>query len=250
MYLRTAMAALLLAAPASAGSADGDWTGGFAGFSLGTLRSTGEAERAGYAGDLLTLDVQNGLFPDSIEDADFAAIAGLSVGYNRQRGKLVAGVELDLSISNSEVESGFSRIDPNPDPIFNGVNTITGYETELGGLGTARLRLGYAIGETLVYGTGGVALGGVENRFSLALPELGYSSPDWSEDALRFGYVIGGGIERQVSEAMRVRAEVLHYDLENATVDAADPISFPGQTISYEFDNSGVIGRLGVSFLF
>lgn len=252
MRVIAAAATMLVVSPAIADeqAGAGDWTGPFAGFSVGAMRSSGEATRRDFEGALLTLDVQNGLFPASIDEPDIAALGGIFLGYNHQDGNVIAGIEVDFSLTDSDARAGFSRIDPNPDPVFFGVNTITGYETALDGLATARLRLGYTVGEALLYGTGGIAFGEVENRFTLALPELGYTSPDWSEDGIRVGYIVGAGLEYRITPRIGVRAELLHYDLEDVTVHASDPTNFPGQTIDYEFDNAGQIGRLGVSLAF
>ena len=173
MFVRTMAVAMLACTPALA-QQTADWSGGFVGVSAGALRSTGAASLGDYEGALLELDVSNGLFPEDIDDADVAGIGGLTFGWNRQNGTLVTGVEIDFSLTGSDVENGFAKRDPNPDPIFNGVNTITGYGTELDTLATARLKAGYASGETLFYVTGGLAAGRVKNSFSLELTELGY----------------------------------------------------------------------------
>jgi len=248
MFVRTMIAATLAFTPALA-QEPADWSGGFVGVSAGALRSAGAASLADYGGALLELDVSNGLFPGDIDGADAAAIGGLTFGWNRQNGTFVAGVEIDFALTGSDVRNGFARRDPNPNPTFNGVNTVTGYETELDTLATARLRAGYASGESLFYVTGGLAAGRVRNGFSLELTELGYAN-DWSESGTRFGYVVGAGIERRMSERLSAKLEVMGYDLADATVNAADPAVFPGQTISYEFDNSGVFARIGLNFRF
>ncbi len=97
--------------------------------------------------------------------------------------------------------------------------------------------------------TGGLAAGRVRNGFSLELTELGYAN-DWSASGTRFGYVVGAGIERRMSERLSAKLEVMGYDLADATVNASDPVVFPGQTISYEFDNSGMVARIGLNFGF
>ncbi len=227
-----------------------DWSGSYGGVTFGAIASDGEAERGSFDGPLLSLDVQNGLFPDQIDDMDQSMVGGLTFGFNRQNGNFVSGVEMDLSLADLEVENAFSRVDPSPNPVFNGVNTNTGYDTQLSGFATARLRAGYATGNTLLFATGGVAVSDVENRFSLAIPELGYTSPDWSEDGVRYGFVVGAGVERQVSSRMRIKAEVLRYDLEDANVLAVDPVTFPGESVEYEFQNSGYVARIGVNFAF
>ncbi|WP_424930250.1 outer membrane protein [Amaricoccus tamworthensis] len=259
MFIRTVAAALLVTTPAlaaddtasSMGRAPTTWSGLYGGVTAGALKSDGEASLGDYEGDLITLDVSNGLFPDSIDGSDTSLIGGVTIGYNHQiNDAWVAGVELDLSFGNSDIEHGFARVDPNPDPIFNGVNTVTGYRTELDGLATARVRLGYSFGDTLAYATGGIAAGRVTNSFSLEMTELGYTSPDWNTSGTRFGYVLGAGVEHRMTEAVSIKAEILSYDLKDATVHATDPTNFPGQAIDYEFDNAGVIGRIGLNFRF
>lgn len=231
-------------------SAPADWTGPYAGVTFGAHSSDGEASLDGYGGALLTLDVSNGLFPQEIEDTETGAIGGVTLGYNRQRNAFVGGVEIDFSFGDTSVRHAFSRVDPNPDPVFNGVNTNSGYETDIDGLATARLRAGYAFGNSLVYATGGLALGQVENRFTLEIPELGYASPDWSESGTRVGYVIGAGLEHQMTSRINFKAEVLSYDLKDTTVEARDPTNFPGQSIDYKFDNAGIIARVGLNVRF
>lgn len=248
MFVRTMIAATLAFTPALA-QEPADWSGGYVGGFVGALRSTGAASLGDYQGALLELDVSNGLFPEDIDDAEVAGTGGLTFGWNRQSGALVTGVEIDFALTGSDVENGFARRDPNPDPTFNGVNTVTGYGTELDTLATARLRAGYASGATLFYVTGGLAAGRVRNGFSLELTELGYAN-DWSASGTRFGYVVGAGIERRMSERLSAKLEVMGYDLADATVNASDPVVFPGQTISYEFDNSGMVARIGLNFGF
>ena len=237
--------------PAIAGPAPAvDWTGAYGGLSFGAVRDDGRAERGRTEGDLIALDVSNGLFPGSIDGAETAALGGLTLGYNLRRGGLVGGVELDLSALDGEVELGFSRVDPNPDPLFNGVTTTTGYETETRSLATLRLRAGVARGRSLLYATAGLAAGEVRNAFTLAIPELGYASPGWSEDEVRFGYVLGLGAERRVGARVSVKIEALYYDLEDARIEGTDPGAFPGQRLDYEFANDGVVARVGVNIAF
>lgn len=256
MLVRATTCVMLLATPAfsaellrfdtAAGAVD--WSGRYAGVTFGTVRSDGKATRGGYDGDLLTLDVSNGLFPDSIDESATDAIGGLAVGVNRQRGSTVFGFELDLSLSGLDAQSGFSRVDPGP--VFPGVDTITSYRTEIDRLATARLRAGYAQGRMLFYGTAGLALGHVENSFTLALPQIGYSSPDWNEEGYRLGYVFGAGVEGKLTPRVSLKAEILRFDLEDSEVDASDEQNFPGNSITYEFDNEGVVARLGLNFRF
>ncbi len=227
-----------------------DWSGSYAGLTLGLTHSDGAAELGAFAGDLLTLDVQNGLFPAEIDGAQATGIAGLGVGFNWQRGRFIAGLEADLSFQDHAQSLAFSRVDPNPNPMFNGLDTNTRYATEFGNLKTLRLRGGYVQGRTLFFATGGLAAASVRNDFALDLPGLGYSSPDWSESGTLHGYVFGIGLERRITQRVSLKAEVMRFDLADVTVDARDPVTFPGESVAYKFDNAGTLARIGVNIAF
>lgn len=244
----TALAAQAQEGPASAGT--GGWAGAYAGATLGAVGSTGESERGDFGGAIISLDVRNGLFPGSIDDEDVAAIGGFHVGYNVERGDLVGGVEFDYAVTGLDVDAAFSRVDPNPNPPFSGIDTNTAYGTAFDDLATLRLRAGRDLGGTLLYATAGLAVANVENRFTLDLPGIGYASPGWDEGGTRVGYAVGVGVERRLTERVSLKAEVIHVDLEDATVEARDPATFPGEFLDYRFDNAATIARVGVSVRF
>ncbi len=227
-----------------------DWSGAYGGLTLGFAASDGEARRGDYAGPLLSLDVQNGLFPAAIDGSDAKGFVGLGLGFSVQRGAFVGGIEADLAFLDQSLRLDFSRVDPNPNPIFNGIDTNTRYVTEFGTLLTLRLRGGYAQGRNLFYATAGLAAAEVRNDFALDLPDLGYASPDWSEQSTLHGYAVGLGVERRVTDRVSLKAEIVHFDLENVTIEGRDPAVFPGESLDYEFQNSGTLARLGVNFAF
>lgn len=227
-----------------------DWSGFYLGATTGAHHSPRASRREHFDGDLVSLDVRNGLFPEIVRNSKVAAIGGVTLGYNLQRGALVGGLEIDYAFTDLNVNSEFSRVDPNPDPTFNGVQTITRYETDVDQLATIRVRAGRSSSRMMIYATGGLALGQVRNDFTLDLPGLGYSSPGWSQDGYRFGYVIGAGVERRLSERVSLKLELLHYDLDDTIVEGRDPTSFPGQSIDYRFNNAGVLGQVGVNVRF
>lgn len=224
------------------------WSGayvtGFAGLGI----TNGRASLNDYSGTLLTLDVQNGLFPQAISGTKTHGLVGAAAGYNFQSGRFVGGVEVDVGYSWSEATHAYSRVDPGP--IFPGVNTNTTYGTEFGALGSARFRVGYDMGNTLIYATAGIAAGRVRNSLSLALPELGYTSPDWSESGTRIGYAVGVGVEHRLTSNMSLRLETLFVDLKDHVVNASDPSTFPGESYSYRFSNTIITPRVGVTMKF
>jgi len=227
-----------------------DWSGAYVGIFGGLGVSSGQAKLGDYSGTLIPLDVSYGLFPNDISANHTGAAAGVAAGMNFQSGAFVGGFEADLGYAWTESHNDFSRLDTIPGSPFNGVNTNTGFETDFGAIGSVRARAGYAFGDTLLFATAGLAAGQVNNRFSLSLPELNYSSPDWSASGMRLGYVIGAGVEQKVASNVSVKFETLYYNLADRTVDASDPAAFPGEAISYRFSNDVLMPRLGLSVQF
>jgi len=109
---------------------------------------------------------------DGDEDAVF--IGGIHVGYNWQKhGPWVFGIEGDVNFVDDEG---------------------TDY------LASIRGRLGYAMGPTLLYATGGAAF-------------LGLDSGDDDEDAIT-GFVVGGGLEHKIRENVSIGVEGLYYSFD------------------------------------
>lgn len=227
-----------------------DWTGLYAGVVAGTAISDGTAQRTDYQGALLTLDVANGLFPDSIAAAPSGVVGGLTLGYNQQVGQFIGAVETDMMFTNTSIVNRFSRVDPNPVAPFTGVNTNTSYQTTFGAIATARARGGIVFDDTMIFVTAGIAAGTVKNKFTLDLPELAYSSPDWSVEGVRAGFTVGVGMEKRIGDNVGVKLELIGVDLSDQTIHAVDNVTFPGETIDYTFLNQVVIGRLGLFAIF
>ncbi|MGI9354651.1 MAG: outer membrane protein [Rhizobiaceae bacterium] len=234
-----------------------DWSGLRVGVFGGGIHSTGEAELGEIAGVLIPLDVGNGLFPRSIDDDEFGFTGGIGLGYDQQLGNWIGGVEVDGSLTSLNVEHRFSRIDPNPAFPFTGVTTNTTYQTDIDWLATARLRLGYVVSDNLMfYGTGGLAIGEVTNRFRLSIPDFPvaaggpYTSPDWNESGTETGFVIGAGVEKKLSENLRLTFSIQYVDLGDVNVEGTDPAAFPGEEINYRFDNVFTTAKIGLTFSF
>ncbi len=226
------------------------WTGIYLGVHGDKVWSEGGIELDKTGGFLIPLDVENGLFYREKSELRGTFGGGLTAGYNQQLGQFVIGVEADFTSVSLNVKHERARIDPNPMIPFNGQLTLSEYETEFDTLSTVRLRAGWSLNNTLIYLTAGLAAGEVENSFAIALPGLGYSSPDWSESGLALGYALGGGVEHKLTRKISVKAEALMVDLEDRIVKGSDPVSFPGESISYRFDNKMVIGRVGLNYAF
>jgi outer membrane immunogenic protein len=114
-------------------------------------------------------------------DDETILIGGGHLGYNFQTpNNLVLGIEGDITDLDN-------------------VDTLV----------SIRGRLGYAIGPTLLYGTGGVAFFGEGDVF------------DEDSDT---GYVVGGGLERKLTRNVSLGVEGLYYSFEDEVTD--DEINF------------------------
>lgn len=83
-------------------------------------------------------------------------------------------------------------------------------------LASARARLGYAFGRTLLYGTGGVAFAGFD--------EAGIGEEET-------GWVAGGGIEAKVKDNLSLGLEALYYDFDDATTSLGDDNAIDALTV-------------------
>lgn len=227
-----------------------DWAGSYAGVFGGLGISSGKAKLHDYSGALLPSDVAYGLFPHSIKDTSVGGLVGVAAGVNFQTGAFVGGVEADIGYVWTKVDNAFSRLDDTYTIAPFDINTDTRYKTDFGLLGTVRAKGGYAFGDTLIFATAGLAAGDVSNRFELALPEIGYTSPNWSASGLRLGYVAGLGIEHRMTSAVSIKFETLYVNLADRVVQGTDPAAFPGESISYRFTNDMLMPRLGMSIKF
>jgi opacity protein-like surface antigen len=149
-------------------------------------------------------------------------LGGLQVGANwRFDNNIVAGVEADLHgvSGNTDTKWQASRIAAAGETFVNyGQRTAT-----LNYLGTLRGKLGYLVTPTLqLYGTGGLAYGGVISNTALLSQRIGGSvaltNPQF-QDSLA-GWAAGGGVEWALSPAWSVKVEYLHYDLGSVTATA------------------------------
>ena len=129
---------------------------------------------------------QFGSVTHSPADPSGGAVGG-QVGYNWQNGQFVFGVETDLQWANAD------------DVVSPDKFTNTWF-------GTARGRIGYAMNNILVYGTGGLAYGGLK---------LEHKALTQSESAL--GWALGVGMEVGLTPNWTARVEYLYLDLNDKT---------------------------------
>ncbi|HEY7382965.1 MAG TPA: outer membrane beta-barrel protein [Beijerinckiaceae bacterium] len=243
---RAAVVAPSFAAPAFT------WTGFYVGANAGYTWSDADAEMVSVGGNLLPVDIRNGVFPTNIGIDREAFIGGAQAGYNMQFGMFVAGAEADISWAGSQDSKTYSVIDPAPPPWpFAGALTNSTFGTELEWLATFRLRGGIAVDRALFFVTAGVAGGEVTNSFGIGIPMIAYNKT-WSRSDTEWGAVVGGGMEYALTDSISLKAEYLYYNLGDRTIHASDPATagFGAEFIDYKFKNDGNIVRGGVNVRF
>jgi outer membrane immunogenic protein len=111
---------------------------------------------------------------------------GLQAGYNWQRGQFVWGAETDIQVSGAD-------------------DTFAPWQFSNPWFGTLRGRAGIALSNVLIYGTAGLAYGGLTAE----------TAGNLSEDHTSLGWTAGGGIEVSFTPHWSAKAEWLYLDFAN-----------------------------------
>lgn len=146
-------------------------------------------------------------------------LAGGQIGYNIQTGRLVFGVEADISASWIEGANGNGCCEHTVDMLYSvrGRAGLTGFDNR-----------------TLFYLTAGAAWADVE-----------YTSGLGRHSDTQFGWVFGGGVEHALTRNLTARIEYLYYDFDAIT---APPGSLAAGATS--LDPSMHTVRFGLNFKF
>lgn len=151
-------------------------------------------------------------------------IGGGQLGYNWQTGAFVLGVEADFQVANEKRSDTASIL---------GVDFTV--DQKIQWFGTARGRLGYAFGPTMLYVTGGAAW----QNYKLSVSALGASVDD---NTTKVGWTAGAGVEWMFAPHWSTKVEYLYMDTGDTDV------TLFGTTFTARAKNS--IARLGVNYHF
>ena len=145
-------------------------------------------------------------------------VGGGEAGYNWQTGPWVLGLEANFEGSGL---SG-SRTAPCLPPLCGAL--AASYTQKLPWFGTLRPRVGYALGNWLLYATGGGALGQVDTSATAA---IGSFVANNKRSQTRGGWTLGGGLEVALAPGWSAKIEYLYLDLGSHTTTylATPPIS-------------------------
>lgn len=240
LCLSIASTALISAMSASAQTMPA-WEGMYGGVQGGYgMSAADDVKTTGQAAVNVT-NVNTGARPPSVEVEAEGFLGGVQAGYNWQRNNVVFGFETDVAytdIDESKNQTGSTGL----------ANT---YEQQLDYLGTVRGRVGYAYDRVLVFGTGGLAYGGVDNEVTMFGP-AGQEQFKGNDSGFEVGYTVGAGAEVMLTDVISLKSEYLYYDLGDNTADVAVIPGSGGGGTGYntKFDNSGHIVRAGVNYKF
>jgi outer membrane immunogenic protein len=157
-------------------------------------------------------------------------VGGGQIGYNWQvSGAWLVGLETDISVipTVGGLGSGTLTNSVGPFPFVGApevVKTSIVSTSTLDYLGTVRGRLGYLTPTFLLYGTGGLAYGGVKASTTIGQTNndctffpgtclQGSTAPGGAFSHTRAGWTAGAGLEWMFAQKWSAKAEYLHYDL-------------------------------------
>jgi outer membrane immunogenic protein len=140
-------------------------------------------------------------------------LGGFQAGYNWQHDQWVLGLETDFQWTGERDDPTFCSATGCPTGSFIGTNT-----TSLPWFGTLRGRLGITSqpgdtswGPVLLYATGGLAYGRIDESYSMGL--VGGPTSAASFDTTRAGWTVGGGGEARIGQSnWTVKIEYLYVD--------------------------------------
>jgi outer membrane immunogenic protein len=239
--IMTTVASMLFAATASAADLPvkavppppvaqtwaGFYLGANAGYSFGTASFSQDATFTSTALGSNPLLVGNG--NNSVK----GAFAGGQIGYNWQFSSAwLVGLEADWQWADQR--GSYNNCTPPASTVAffgaggNGLGYCLGSDQRITNFGTARVRTGAIVRDSLWYVTGGAAWGGVEDRYAFtgsanttifpaALQPGPFLPAAGSFSTNRVGWTIGGGVETRLSGNWSVKLEYLHVDLGNIT---------------------------------
>jgi outer membrane immunogenic protein len=216
-----------------------DWTGWYFGAHLGGAWSRGDVSdsplpNAAVAGQPF--------LPFDNDDAN--VMGGIQGGYNYQFNRnWVVGIEADFSFTNLSGSQTYAPIPAFPAGVIAG--TTETLSREIDWFGSVRGRLGYAWDRWLVYATGGYAFAKIKTNAISIFPANVYS---FSDDSVKSGWTVGGGLEYGLAANWTVRGEYLYYNFEDVSgVSFGVPSTAPVGS-SYLWENQIHTARIALNY--
>ena len=179
-------------------------------------------------------------------NADGGIIGG-TLGYDKQFGRAVVGIEGDFSWTDIN-EDAVHNIPGSPDIDFPPIRFETTYQMDW--LSTIRGRAGFASDRWMLYGTAGLAFAEVSLDSSVAVGEPVMGVLTGSKEDTKTGWTAGGGGALGITDHLAVKAEALYYDLGQISIQSTSSIDPQHDILVTDQDIRGIIARGGIDYRF
>ena len=254
------------------------WTGFYVGVNAGVGWANADHNNNGALPFVGAVPV-GGFFPIASNGGGNRSgfVGGVQAGYNYQftpGAGFVIGAEADIDYADLGHHNGNALFGAFTLPQFPGTTFtsagIASHNNNNQYLGTVRLRAGYAWDRLLVYATGGLAYGGINNNHGVGggfiattgagfiNPVSGVPGPSQAfvggvagrGSSNRAGWTVGAGVEYAIWNNLTIKAEYLYANLGHANGNAA--IFLPGAVAvaNGNHDANVNIVRVGLNYKF
>jgi opacity protein-like surface antigen len=159
---------------------------------------------------------------------------GGNIGYDWKRERIVYGIEADLQGADINGPKQLTR-----------TGSFATADTRLDWFGTVRGRLGYTFDNALLYATGGLAFGDVEDKLTLVNPITNPPSNTANKTQTAVGYTVGAGLEYFFDFAWSAKIEYQYMDLSSDTLFTT---LISGETATAKYVHAYDTIRVGLSY--
>lgn len=167
-------------------------------------------------------------------------LAGLQIGYNRQIGKTVLGVEAEAAFADLKGSS----------TIFSGLGGGQA-EAHTKAVGSVTGRLGYAIDRNLIYIKAGGAWAVTDHRLDTSSISSSFNGPGCCADTVgstRVGWTVGAGLDYAVTQNWSARLEYDYLDF--GTQHVVFPVNAGLGIPAVDIDQAFHLVKMGVNYKF
>jgi outer membrane immunogenic protein len=209
-----------------------DWTGIYIGANVGYGRAIGSANLSLTGNPFLTSAVT------STGRVGAGGIAGGQIGFNYQKGIAVVGVEIDGQWSGQE----------------NTVTSVCGFlctvteTTSIEAFGTARLRLGLAFNNVLIFTSAGGAWTSAKDTATANV--VGFAPIPLTITGSKVGWAVSAGVEVGFANNFSAKIEYLFIETDQVTGTTQFPALLGGGVVTETANLRDGIVRVGLNYRF
>lgn len=177
-------------------------------------------------------------------------IVGINYGFNYRMKNLVLGGELSASML-SGTANGYAATTQ----VGGGATSISS-STQIKSLFAAKPKVGYVLedNKTMLYGMAGVVVGEINRSITQGdgVEFLNTGTTVSSTKSNQFGYTLGAGIERMISEQLSIKFELNYVNLGNANFTYSGPAlnSSTTATMSQNVKVTNMATTVGLNYKF